>query len=182
MCCRIVVCVLCFWFYSVRVCVFAVVAFCNLLAASRLFVCICVCVCVLCVPVRDVSCVCCLSVRVCAACGFCLWWVWCDAVCCCCSCFYWDKCELFFFLFSLLLCMFSVLLHNSCSFVSPMIFWFLRVACVRRPSPSRPPACVCACLHCLPARDRRGRVTIFTLSLFAFNRFLTATTTVARVK
>lgn len=42
---------------------------------------------------------------------------------------------------------------------------------------------VCVCVSALFARKGRGRVTIFTLSLFAFNRFLTATTTtVARVK
>lgn len=48
-----------FFAFAFIVGVFVVVAFCNLLAASRLFVCICVCVCVcvLCVPVRDVSCV-----------------------------------------------------------------------------------------------------------------------------
>lgn len=159
-------------------CVFVVVAFCNLLAASRLFVCICVCacVCVFCACLCVTYPVCCLSVPVCAACGCCLWWVWCDAVCCCCcSCFYWDKCELFFFLFSLsfplcsLFCCLCVLLqHNSCSFVSQMIFWFLRVACVRRPSPSRPgwlAACLCVrvCTVCQKGTGQGNNFHTFTL-------------------
>lgn len=162
-------------------CVFVVVvAFCNLLAASRLFVCICVCacVCVFCACLCVTYPVCCLSVPVCACvCGLRLLSVvsvvWCRVL-------------LLLFLFllrqvwivflsvlslSLLVpapslyvlcfavCLCVLLQHNSCSFVSPMIFWFLRVACVRRPSPSRPAwlaACLCACLHCLPERDGAG--------------------------
>lgn len=166
MCCRIVVCVLCFCFYCV--CLLLLLFATYWQQADFLFV--FACVCVLCVPVRDVSCV--LSKCACV-CGLRLLSVvsvvWCRVLLLF-SCFYWDKCELFFFLFALsrsfsfslcsLFCCLCVLLqHNSCSFVSPMIFWFLRVACVRRPSPSRPAwlaSCLCACLHCLPERDGEG--------------------------
>lgn len=71
---------------------------------------------------------------------------------------------------------------------------FVRVAndflifegCVCAAPQSQPASLACrlsVCVSALFARKGRGRVTIFTLSLFAFNRFLTAaTTTVARVK
>lgn len=156
--------------------------------------------CVLCVPVRDVSCVLskcaclCVCVRpavvVCGECGVmpCVVVVVLVFIETSVNCF--SFCSLSLPSFPLLLSMFSVLLAVRAAATQQL---FVRVAndflifegCVCAAPQSQPACLACrlsVCVSALFARKGRGRVTIFTLSLFAFNRFLTATTTVARVK
>lgn len=203
MCCRIVVCVLCFCFYSVCVCC---CCFLQLIGSKQtfcLYLRVCVCVCVLCVPVRDVSCVLskcacvCVCVRpavvVCGECGVmpCVVVVLLVFIETSVNCFSFCSLSLSprsrsFSLCSLFCCLPVRAAAAQQLFVRVANDFLIFEGCVCAAPQSQPACLACrlsVCVSALFARKGRGRVTIFTLSLFAFNRFLTATTTtVARVK
>lgn len=152
--------------------------FLQLIGSKQTF-CLYLRVCVFCACLCVTYPVCCLSVPVCAACGCCLWWVWCDAVCCCCflvfietsvNCFSFCSLSLvpspslYVLCFAACACCCNTTVVRSCRqwFFD---FWGLRVCGAPVPAGllGMPPVCVRVCTVCQKGTGKGNNFHTFTL-------------------